>query len=82
MKRSQLIIVFSVLALVLAGGLFVPLGSYVSTQGICPDGDGPPSVSRLHLIKGGTIQKVKDADVQPDPSAGCARQVKYVLYLL
>jgi hypothetical protein len=73
--------VTAIIAVILiAAGLFIPLGSYVPTKGVCPDGE--PPVERLHFIKGDTIQKMKDADVAPGPTVGCSRQVKYVLYFL
>jgi len=79
MKKRYVVATF-IIVILAAGGLFIPLGSYVPTKSVCPDGE--PPVERLHLIKGDTIQKVKDADVTPGPTVGCSRQVKYVLYLL
>ncbi len=76
MKKRYIVAVIIVVAI--PAGFFIPLGSYVPTKSVCIDGE--PPVVRLHLIKGDTIQKVKDADVASDPAAGCSRQVKYVLY--
>ena len=77
MKKRYIAAVI-IAAAVSAGGFFIPLGSYVPTKSVCIDGE--PPVARLHVIKGDSIQKVKDADVASDPAAGCSRQVKYVLY--
>jgi len=77
-KRST--IATLIIIILLAGGIFIPLGSYTPTRSVCPY--GKPPVKRLHLIKGETIQKVKVADVMPGPTEGCSQQFKYVLYLL
>ncbi len=78
MKKAYIAIIIGV-SLIAAAGYYIPFGSYVPTKSVCPDGE--PPVMRLHMIQGDSIQKVKDADVPLPPNAGCARQVKYVLYL-
>lgn len=79
MKKLYAVAILIIIVL-FVGGIFIPLGSYIPTKGVCPD--GTPPVVRLHMIKGDSIQKVKDADVTPGPTVGCSLQVKYVLYAL
>lgn len=67
----------SIFAVLLIVGFLVPLGSYTTTYG-CQLETTP--TSRLHLIKGDSLNDVKN---RKDPiGAGCTVNTKYVLYLL
>jgi|GEM_PF-6546735 len=68
------------IAVVVAIGLLVPLGSYTTTSG-CPS-DSNPTV-RLHLIFGQSLDEIKKSDKPAiDPLMGCSQNATYVLYLL
>ena len=67
------------IAVLLLTGFLVPLRSYTTTHG-CPT--DPTPTSRLDLILGGSIQKIKDSDVEPPPNEGCSANKKYILYFL
>ena len=44
-------------------------------------GIGPTEV-RLHMVKGGTIQKIKDAYDPLNPDIDCSKGSKYIFYFL
>lgn len=65
-----------IIALVLSIGLLVPLGTYTTNYGCRVD---PTPTVRLHLIKGDSLNEVKD---RKDPvGAGCTVNTQYILYL-
>lgn len=78
MNKSYVIISITV-ALVLSGGLLIPLDSYTTTKG-CPS--EPTPTQRLHLIMGDSIEKIKRSDTEPPPNVGCAANTKFILYTL
>ncbi len=73
-KLTYVAVIVSVLILI---GFLVPLGSYTTTYG-CPLETTP--TSRLHLIKGDSLDEVKNR--KDPPGAGCTINTKYVLYFL
>jgi hypothetical protein len=76
---KKLIYTMVAVTILLIAGLLVPLGSY-TTNVTCQPGTAP-TTSRLHVIKGDSLNEVKNRkDVQ---GAGCAiSNTKYVLYFL
>jgi hypothetical protein len=67
------------LALILALGFLIPIGSYTTVRG-CPV--EPTPRKRLHVLFGDSLEKIKRNDVAPPPNAGCPANTKYTLYLL
>jgi hypothetical protein len=60
-------------------GFFIPVDSF-TTNYACRPGAFPPRVERLHLIRGQTLQKVKNPGNYS--AVGCAREeTKYLLYI-
>ena len=77
--KKYILIAFVCVVLFLLAGFFIPIGSYTTTNGCSID---PTPTVRLHLLKGNSIQDIKDGDVQPAPNVGCSTNTRYVLYLL
>lgn len=74
---KQLILITAILVVLLVAGFFIPLGSYTTNYG-CQVKITP--TSRLHVIKGDSLNEVKNR--KDPPGAGCTINTKYVLYLL
>ncbi len=75
MKKLWLICI--VVATIILAGFFIPLSSYTTTGGCLVE---PIPHARLHLIKGDSLQEVKNR--KEPPGAGCAAITKYTLYFL
>jgi hypothetical protein len=76
-KKTTLILIIA--ALVIAAlGFFVPLATYMTTQGCSID---PTPSRRLHLLLGQSINTVREKDVPSASNAGCSINTNYVLYL-
>jgi hypothetical protein len=73
---KNLLAVLAFLTILLLAGLFIPLASYTTTNG-CQVENTP--TSRLHLIKGDSLNKIKNR--KPLYGEGCTVNTKYVLYL-
>ena len=63
----------------LAVAYFIPLGGY-STKNACAV--EPAVQQRLSVIKGESLEQVKQADTIPGPTQGCRPNTSYILYLL
>jgi len=72
---KKLIIAAGILIILLLAGFLIPLGSYTTNYG-CQLETTP--TSRLHLIKGDSLNEVKNR--KDPPGAGCTINTKYVLY--
>jgi hypothetical protein len=74
---KKLIYPATILVILLLAGFLIPLGSYTTTYGCQLD---TTPTSRLHLIRGDTLNEVKNR--KDPPGAGCTINTKYVLYFL
>jgi hypothetical protein len=80
MKKLHKWLVAGVVVLLLAilgFGYFIPLGSYTS-QGCTTE----IAESRLHMIAGDTLEKVRKDASRAYPLEGCSKTTKYTLYFL
>jgi hypothetical protein len=76
-EMKKVVSIISILGLLFMAGLFMPLGSYTTTNG-CPV--DPMPTERLHMIKGDSLNEVK---ARKDPTgAGCTANTQYTLYFL
>lgn len=75
----RIVIALGVVVIVAAALNVIPLGTYTSTGG-CPA--TPTPKQRLGLMKGQTLQQVKDRDANPSPYHGCSLNTHYTQYLL